>query len=561
MPGTSHPYYDSEEVRRFQTLLEEVTRAKPGTPAARFVNPDDSVTSRLESNFHHVLFGRRGSGKTSLLRHIQSTNQAGGRLVAWVDYEIFMNLSFPDVLVSTLETIFKDFEAQLRSRGVQLLPESELKPHWWTRRRSRTSQEALVWDIHDVASQLTQLKHSPDSSAIDWKVVQSDSTSRSLSMGTALTGGHGAARASASASRRTDESISSEHTLSSSYSARKDEHLERALPAYRALIQRITHSDPNAFVLLDELYRLNSDDQPRVLGYLHRAIKDTGTWLKVGTLRYATRLYKAGPPATGLQAPHDIRELSLDRGLLDFHNSKRFLEEILRALAKEVGVDVERLFSLGALDRLVLSSGGVPRDYIGILSESIAVARNRGPSQKLGSERVIAEDVNEAAGRTVEAKFNDLDELAGEHRDELRDLVFSLTAHCRRSGAAWFLVDIADVDLHRQVDELQNMRFVHLLDSNESLPTVDSSRYTVLLLDVSQLAAQRALQLDFTGWTKREKRRSGRLVFRGEVGAAPAEEQAVVVDAGSPSLPGDAASDAAAVIGKVDPSVQGLGDS
>lgn len=57
------------------------------------------------------------------------------------------------------------------------------------------------------------------------------------------------------------------------------------------------------------------------------------------------------------------------------------------------------------------------------------------------------------------------------------------------------------------------MRFVHLIDSNESLPDKQSSRYLVYILDVSQLAAQRAVQVDFMGWTKREKRRSSKLVF------------------------------------------------
>ena len=57
------------------------------------------------------------------------------------------------------------------------------------------------------------------------------------------------------------------------------------------------------------------------------------------------------------------------------------------------------------------------------------------------------------------------------------------------------------------------MRFVHAIDDNETLPDPQSSRYNVYVLDVSQLAAQRAWQVDFSGWTKREKRRARKLVF------------------------------------------------
>jgi hypothetical protein len=66
----------------------------------------------------------------------------------------------------------------------------------------------------------------------------------------------------------------------------------------------------------------------------------------------------------------------------------------------------------------------------------------------------------------------------------------------------------------RQLNRLQNMRFVHSLDMNESLPDSESSRYNGYLLDASQLAAQRAWQVDFMSWQKREKRRARKLAFR-----------------------------------------------
>ena len=199
-------------------------------------------------------------------------------------------------------------------------------------------------------------------------------------------------------------------------------------------------------------------------------VKDTGVWLKIGSIQFWTQLY-SGKLSVGLQESHDVRVLSLDRGLLDFDSSKRFLESILSALAKEVDADVERLLSSGAKDRLVLAAGGVPRDYIGLLGEAIAVAKNRGATSKSGSARIIAEDVNEAAGRTVEMKLNDLEEDAGKAASDLRTLVIDITNHCRNTGSAWFLVDFQEEVLLSQINRLQNMRFeAHMIDTNESLP-------------------------------------------------------------------------------------------
>jgi hypothetical protein len=510
-------YFEGDEASRLQVLLEEVTRAKPGSPEARFVVPERTIIDRLGARFHHVLYGRRGSGKSSLLRHIETADEAGGRLTAWIDYEISMNLSYPDVLVSTLETIFSDFARGIAEQGVVLPAEPEPRRkrahRRWRKRLEADRNAGLLHDVRSVADQLSLLKNSPDSSEIVWEAASSEvvSVADAAGVGASLKAPNAEIRTDLSSNRGSESSTSTR--LQTSYRATKEQHLERALPLYRALVERMTSIYGDAFVIVDEVYRLRRQDQPSVLGYVHRVIKDTGAWLKVGTVKFGTQIYDAGPPAIGLQVPHDIKDLSLDRGLLDFKNSKRFLESILVALAAEVGADLDRLFSPGALDRMVLASGGVPRDYLDVASEAIAVARNRGISAKSGSERVIAEDVNEGAGRKVDNKFAELDEQA-KNPDELRSLIVALTDHCRDNKSAWFLVDLADRSVAAQIEQLQSVRFVHTIDLNESLPDPGSGRYHVYLLDVSQLAAQRALQIDFMGWTSREKRRARKLVFR-----------------------------------------------
>jgi hypothetical protein len=364
-----------------------------------------------------------------------------------------------------------------------------------------------------LVAQLLELKRQPSESQIEWTASSSAELAATLTGDMFVELPVGRAKGKIGRTRSSTESSASTTGITQKFTASKAEHLEKALTTYRAAIQAVTKTAPDAFIILDDFYRLHPDDQPKIAGYFHRAVKDTGVWLKIGTIRYWTRLYSGGAHSIGLQVPHDIKELSLDRGLLDFKKSKKFLEEIFEALATECDVVVDSLFTAGALDRLVLAAGGVPRDYISLVSESIAVAKGRGASAKSGTERVIAEDVNEAAGRTVETKFNDLAEDAGAEASELRELVVALTNHCRQTRSACFLVDFRESDLVARLNRLQTMRFVHAIDDNETLPDPQSSRYNVYVLDVSQLAAQRAWQVDFTGWTKRERRRVRKLVF------------------------------------------------
>ena len=116
VPSLDAPYYYDERVATLQVLLEEVTRARPGSPETRFVNSDSGTLDRLAPRFHHVLFGRRGAGKSSLLRHVEAERKSN-HLVAWADQETFQGLSYPDVLLSTLEETFHQFARQLTRDG------------------------------------------------------------------------------------------------------------------------------------------------------------------------------------------------------------------------------------------------------------------------------------------------------------------------------------------------------------------------------------------------------------------------------------------------------------
>lgn len=535
------PYYYSNDVADFQVLLEEVTRAKPGSPESRFVRPDGEVVDRLASRFHHALYGRRGTGKSSLLRHIESHLRSDGRLVAWADQETYKGLSYPDVLVSALAEIFQQFASQLAEAN----PEQRRK--WYqVRKPPLTVEQALVRELRQAVASLLDLKRMPSESQVEWTESHSSELAATLESGVKI-GGVAEGISAEYARNRGRTSRSADSTaIAHRYTASKAEHLERALSTYRALMTAVGKISPDSYVILDDFYHLREEDQPSIAGYFHRTVKDTGIWLKFGSISLWTRLYAGGSPPVGLQAPHDVRELSLDRGLQQFPGAKRFLEKILGALAEECGVSIPQLFSEGALDRLVLASGGVPRDYIGLVSESIAAAKNRGPSAKPGSERVIAEDVNQAAGRTVETKFNDMREDAGGESTELQKLVVDLTTHCRTSNSACFLISASDVELVGKVNRLQNMRFVHAIATNETLPNQQSDRYHVYVLDVSQLAAQRAWKVDFMGWTKREGRRARKLIFPPVVGEATLEPEA-------PSLATEIAQDDAhAVVGEVE---------
>lgn len=91
----------SAEMTHLLTLVEEATRSSE-EGVQFFVEPAEGALRRATSRRHHMIFGRRGSGKSSLLRKASADLTGERRPMAWVDLEAFKGHSYPDLLISVL---------------------------------------------------------------------------------------------------------------------------------------------------------------------------------------------------------------------------------------------------------------------------------------------------------------------------------------------------------------------------------------------------------------------------------------------------------------------------
>jgi hypothetical protein len=83
-----------------------------------FIEPAPGTLNRATAKRHHVVFGRRGSGKSSLLRKAGADLTVDRRPIALVDLETFKAHSYPDVLLSVLIATFKEFAEWMRTAAV-----------------------------------------------------------------------------------------------------------------------------------------------------------------------------------------------------------------------------------------------------------------------------------------------------------------------------------------------------------------------------------------------------------------------------------------------------------
>lgn len=483
---------ETAEVTKLEILLEEATRSSDAA-VRRFVEPAAGTLTRATSRTHHIVFGRRGSGKSSLLRKAAQDLTVDRRPIAFVDLESFKGHEYPDVLISVLIETFGRFAEWLETAAIAPTNKSS----FWSRlfgskptrppfdkERARTLSNKLRQHLSELRDQL----FAEDSVEVESTSSNKSSSENSVS-GKVSVGAHGA-RVSAGAETSAATENSSERKIR--FTQRKVNFLHRHILDYQSLFREMsTLSAGDAYLFLDDLYHIPRKYQAQVLDYFHRVAKGNNLWLKVGTIKHRTQWYLHGDPPVGVKIGDDISDIDLDLTLEKYRVTSAFLEKILATFLEQSGVARGDFLVRHAFDRLVLASGGVARDFLGLLRRSILIARERGTTAR--GEKVGVEDVNGAAGEYDSSKREELTRDTLDERQQLEEEF----AHVGRfvnehSHANVFLMDksLPDQEIER-IEELVDLRLVHRVRSRVTVPDRPGKTFEAFMLDVSQYTAAR----------------------------------------------------------------------
>lgn len=502
-------------VDRLMKAVEEASRATSAS-TSRFVEPASNTLSRAMSKRNHIIFGRRGSGKTSLLLKAKRDLTLKRVPVAFVDMEQFKGHSYPDVLISVLIATLESFREWIEKAGIE--PSSRVS--WWKRTfGGKAEKPALNRDkalkvgttLAKQISTLQQLLHREDEAEVNTKLTQGSTETVGDSFGLEVKlDGFGASIGTSETTSSTSSVEVSELTRLS-----KINYLHRHILTFRAVFGEISDlAGTDAYLMLDDLYHIRRSDQAYVLDYFHRITKGNQVWMKVGTIRHRTEWYRHSDPPTGLKLGDDADEIDLDVTLERFATARQFLSSVLKEIADEVDAGNPRdLMAEGALDRLVLASGGVARDFLTIFRRSIEVARERGGGHR--GPKIGAEDVNRAAGEHDTSKREELKRDTLEERQRLESLFDSIRDFCFNTRSNCFLVER---DLNQEpandIEELVDLRLIHRINPRVTVRDRPGRLYIAYMLDLSQYTGDRKRRglnmIEF--WSRQEAdqlRRSG----------------------------------------------------
>jgi hypothetical protein len=164
------------------------------------------------------------------------------------------------------------------------------------------------------------------------------------------------------------------------------------------------------------------------------------------------------------------------------------------------------VLSNGALDRLLLASGAVPRDYLTLCGRATQVAQQRENAKQVG-----VQDVNKAAGDAKQKKLDELEDDAASAREQSQRILAALQvvrSFCIDiRNWTYFRVDFRDKERcgqnYKLLESLMDLRLIHLVEASLSDEHHAGHRAEVYMLDLSQYAGQRFKRklhvLDFHG--------------------------------------------------------------
>ena len=117
---------EGDKVQKLARTVEESTRStREGVRF--FIEPAPGTLARAKNKRHHIVFGRRGSGKSSLLAKVTEDLTIDRLPIAYVDLEEFKGHSYPDVLLSVLIKALGEFKTWLDTAALHL---STRKSFW-----------------------------------------------------------------------------------------------------------------------------------------------------------------------------------------------------------------------------------------------------------------------------------------------------------------------------------------------------------------------------------------------------------------------------------------------
>lgn len=442
---------NKDEIAKVLRYIEENMRVTEQT-SIEYLDSQGNI-ERLSLKQNHIIFGRRGSGKSLLLKSLRKSDKFS---CINVNMEDFKDISFPNSIIHVQISILK-----------QLLPTVKNANGKWTLKYWKNTRPLLKRMNEQVKILSEQLVH-PDEYD---QTVKHKNGAKHFGK---VKGGESEA----------GSDFTSETEVAKQIRIHKLDILKNKLTEIKSLFTDASVIiGKDIYLILDDFYFIRKDEQPYFLDFFHRVSKNAPLYLKVATIKHRTKLYVQESSYIGIEVPHDAQTLNLDYSLQDFNALVNFMRNLLQHINQKVGVDIDysKLITENAFRFLCLASGGVPRDFFSLI---ISLGSMLGGERSISKPNVIEKSIENVANKMDSFKKDAADEevLLEHYLRIIREYIIE--------NKKWnaFLLSNSGVQNYPQINqaikELVDLRFLHLVNPNTSALNSDGTRYSAYMLDI-----------------------------------------------------------------------------
>lgn len=445
-----------EDLNKILGYIEENIRITDQT-TIEYLDPKGHI-KRLQRKQNQVIYGRRGSGKSLLLKSLKVSDP--NTLSITVNLEDFKDISFPDSIIQVLRIVIKKLNTTLKDSYTFW----DFK-NWVKARR-------LVKKLSKYLKEIEKRLNQPD------QYDESRRTKSGRKRTGEATGNYGGL--GGTVGTEISEEVESMKTLKID----KLNILRNELTDFKELIQNTAEFiGKDIFLILDDFYFIRKNDQPYFADFFHRVAKNTRLYLKIATIKHRTSLYLHGSTYVGMEITHDGQSLNLDYSLENFTALVSFMNDLLNHVNQkvEVNLNYDDIFTDNGFRFLCLASGGVPRDFFALFIDLGNEILNGKPS--ITKPMVIETSIENLPNKLEAFKTDSFEEkeILEHYLQFLRQEVID--------NKRWnsFLISNSEIlkypQINQAIKELVDLRLLHIANSNTSSAPSDGLRYSAYLVD------------------------------------------------------------------------------
>lgn len=386
-----------------------------------YIDPLNHVKT-LKNPVNHLIVGRRGSGKTSLLIKVIEEIRKTNGLVTVVDMQGKQRQGADLPLIEVLTYLFKDLKKTLeldKDWEPYLIRKAKVKYYrlksFYYGLTSKAiwnndviENDKLYNQISSIINRLNIIKETPNEATIlitksNKKKLQSDKSFKSLvSFGADskyLDLIQAASSVEASFSVISQNEASSENNFEYTGKYSKMEALDELKQDIIICLESFYKKEKKpVFLILDDFYQIPIDNQPFIFQYLHDLNKETSDMAFSYKACLVPNRFKLNEDHNKiLSHKDDFSTINLDREFYELEANKDLLFKILCSIDPKLDfttIRINKLFNdTVVINDCIRASGALPRYFLDVFSHMVkySKAENKNKIHKMVLSQVIRE--------------------------------------------------------------------------------------------------------------------------------------------------------------------------